>query len=116
MTYPVVELKLKCIIIKHCTTTQYSELRHSPLTRLVRTHARTQRGLQSTIGSITGSQAWRASGEQDKAHAKASMQAAAEQRDPAKSGYGRAEEIAGKLTGCEGMKHEGAASRHKRSE
>ncbi len=39
------------------------------------------------------------------------MQAAVENRDPAKSGYGRAEEIAGKLTGCEGMKHEGAASK-----
>ncbi|KAL2159481.1 hypothetical protein VTH06DRAFT_2486 [Thermothelomyces fergusii] len=57
------------------------------------------------------SSAWSASGEQDKAHARASMQAAAERRDPAKSGYGRAEEVAGRLTGCEGMKHEGAASR-----
>ncbi|KAL2125996.1 hypothetical protein VTI74DRAFT_1983 [Chaetomium olivicolor] len=67
---------------------------------------------ESTIGSITGSQAWRNSGEQDKAHARANLQAAVEHRDPAKSGYGRAEEIAGKLTGCEGMKHEGAASKN----
>lgn len=41
------------------------------------------------------------------------MQAAVEQRDMAKTGYGRAEEIAGKLTGCEGMKHEGAVSKSK---
>ncbi|KAK4097818.1 hypothetical protein N658DRAFT_569096 [Parathielavia hyrcaniae] len=66
---------------------------------------------ESTVGNLTGSQAWRASGEQDKAHARAAMQAVAEHRDPAKSGYGRAEEIAGSLTGCEGMKHEGAASK-----
>jgi uncharacterized protein YjbJ (UPF0337 family) len=39
------------------------------------------------------------------------MQAAVEGRDPAKSGYGRAEELAGKLTGCEGMKSEGAKSK-----
>jgi uncharacterized protein YjbJ (UPF0337 family) len=39
------------------------------------------------------------------------MQQAAQQRDPSKAGYGRAEEIAGKLTGCEGMKHEGAVSK-----
>jgi hypothetical protein len=61
-----------------------------------------------------GSHAWTSSGEQDKAHARAALQAAAEQRDPAKAGYGRAEEIAGKLTGCEGMKHEGAASKQRK--
>ncbi|KAL2166976.1 hypothetical protein VTG60DRAFT_1899 [Thermothelomyces hinnuleus] len=66
---------------------------------------------QSAVGAVTGSSTWSASGEQDKAHARVSMQAAAEHRDPAKSGYGRAEEVAGRLTGCEGMKHEGAASR-----
>ncbi|KAG7288152.1 hypothetical protein NEMBOFW57_007677 [Staphylotrichum longicolle] len=66
---------------------------------------------ESTIGSLTGSQSWSTSGEQDKAHARAALQAAVEHRDPAKAGYGRAEEIAGKLTGCEGMKHEGAASK-----
>ncbi|KAJ4300571.1 hypothetical protein N0V88_003250 [Collariella sp. IMI 366227] len=67
---------------------------------------------ESTIGTITGSQSWRTSGEHDKEHARASMQAAVERRDPAKDGYGRAEEIAGKLTGCEGMKHEGAVSKN----
>ncbi len=66
---------------------------------------------QSTIGSVTGSQSWATSGEHDKTHAVAAMQAAVENRDPTKAGYGRAEEIAGKLTGCEGMKQEGAASK-----
>ncbi|KAH6631486.1 hypothetical protein F5144DRAFT_571265 [Chaetomium tenue] len=66
---------------------------------------------ESAVGSITGSQAWRESGTTDKERARAALQAAAERRDPAKSGYGRAEELAGKLTGCEGMKHEGAASK-----
>ncbi|KAK3903114.1 hypothetical protein C8A05DRAFT_14899 [Staphylotrichum tortipilum] len=71
---------------------------------------------ESSIGTITGSQAWSASGDHDKTHARAALQAAVEHRDPAKMGYGRAEEIAGKLTGCEGMKHEGAASRNKRQD
>ncbi|KAL2017083.1 hypothetical protein VTK56DRAFT_2606 [Thermocarpiscus australiensis] len=89
-----------------------SENRQQP--GLLSGHAEYIKGAaESTIGSITGSHAWTASGEQDKAHARASMQAAAEHRDPNKSGYGRAEEIAGKLTGCEGMKHEGAASKRK---
>jgi uncharacterized protein YjbJ (UPF0337 family) len=67
---------------------------------------------QSTIGDITGNQAWKASGEQDKAAAQATMQQAGEQRDSSQ-GYGKAEEMAGKLTGCEGMKDEGAQSQNK---
>lgn len=39
------------------------------------------------------------------------MKAASANRDPATDGYGKAEEIAGKLTGCEGMEKEGAESR-----
>lgn len=38
------------------------------------------------------------------------MKQAGEQRDPS-SGLGKAEEIAGKVTGCEGMEKEGAASK-----
>lgn len=38
------------------------------------------------------------------------MKAAAENRDPAAQGYGRAEELAGKAFGCEGMQKEGVAS------
>ncbi|KAK3487474.1 uncharacterized protein B0T23DRAFT_455657 [Neurospora hispaniola] len=66
---------------------------------------------EAAIGNITGSHAWTSSGEQDKAHAKASLRAASEGRDPATSGYGSVEETAGKLTGCEWMKKEGAASK-----
>lgn len=65
---------------------------------------------QSAIGSITGSHAWTASGEQDKAHAKANLKAAAELRDAEGKGYGHVEEVAGKWTGCEGMKEEGKIS------
>lgn len=65
---------------------------------------------QTAIGNVTGSQAWTGSGEQDKAAGVAEMKAAAEHRDPS-DGYGKAEELAGKLTGCGGMKDEGAASK-----
>ncbi|KAK4454258.1 hypothetical protein QBC34DRAFT_375430 [Podospora aff. communis PSN243] len=83
---------------------------------LMASHAEYIKGAaESTIGSVTGSHAWTTSGEQDKAHAKASMKAATETRDPAASGYGKAEELAGKLTGCEGMRQEGAASAAKRN-
>ena len=39
------------------------------------------------------------------------MKAAGEQRDTTTQGYGKAEELAGKVTGCEGMQKEGAASK-----
>lgn len=39
------------------------------------------------------------------------MKAASEGREPTRDGYGKAEEVAGKLAGCEGMQVEGAASR-----
>jgi uncharacterized protein YjbJ (UPF0337 family) len=42
------------------------------------------------------------------------MRAAAENRDPAQNGYGKVEELAGKVTGCEGMAREGAASKERR--
>ncbi|PNY28104.1 Uncharacterized protein TCAP_01970 [Tolypocladium capitatum] len=67
---------------------------------------------ESAIGSVTGSQPWKSSGAQDKAAGMAAMQKAGEQRDPA-HGYGRVEEMAGKVTGCEGMQKEGAASKAK---
>lgn len=38
------------------------------------------------------------------------MKAASEGRDPTQ-GYGKVEETAGKVTGCEGMQQEGAASK-----
>lgn len=39
------------------------------------------------------------------------MKAASENRDPATSGFGKAEEVLGKAAGCEGMENEGAASK-----
>ncbi|KAK6071617.1 hypothetical protein SCUP234_05319 [Seiridium cupressi] len=66
---------------------------------------------ESTIGSVTGSHAWQSSGEQTKAHAADVMKAAGEARDASTQGYGKAEQIAGNLTGCEGMQQEGAASK-----
>ena len=60
---------------------------------------------------MTGSQPWKSSGEQAKAHAVETMKAASEGREPTRDGYGKAEEVAGKLAGCEGMQEEGAASK-----
>ncbi|KAL1644773.1 hypothetical protein SLS58_004238 [Diplodia intermedia] len=82
---------------------------------LVSGHAEYVKGAaESTIGSLTGSNAWQKSGEQAKAHAVDAMKQASADRDPATSGYGRVEEMAGKVTGCEGMQQEGAASMEKR--
>ncbi|KAI0098961.1 hypothetical protein F4776DRAFT_669259 [Hypoxylon sp. NC0597] len=65
---------------------------------------------ESTIGSVTGSQAWTSSGEQAKAHAVDAMKAASENRDPS-HGFGKTEQKLGEITGCEGMVKEGAASK-----
>lgn len=81
---------------------------------LVGAHVEYVKGVgESAIGSITGSHAWTTSGEQDKAHAQSAMKAASENRDPNQQGYGKAEELAGKAFGCEGMAKEGAASAKK---
>lgn len=61
------------------------------------------------MGSITGNKEWKESGHQQKEEAIENMKAASEGRDAA-SGYGKVEELAGKVTGCEGMEKEGAAS------
>lgn len=39
------------------------------------------------------------------------MKAASQNRDPQQSGMGKAEELAGKAVGCEGMENEGQASK-----
>jgi len=39
------------------------------------------------------------------------MKQASANRDPQQSGYGKVEEMAGNLTGCEGMEQEGKESR-----
>ncbi|KAI4865895.1 hypothetical protein F4820DRAFT_418963 [Hypoxylon rubiginosum] len=79
---------------------------------LVGGHAEWIKGAtESTIGSVTGSQAWTASGEQAKAHAVDAMKAAGEKRDPSTQGYGKVEQKLGQVAGCEGMVNEGAASK-----
>ncbi|KAI0128822.1 hypothetical protein BJ170DRAFT_682611 [Xylariales sp. AK1849] len=79
---------------------------------LVGGHAEYIKGAaEATIGSVTGSHAWKSSGEQAKAHAVDTMKAASEGRDPAAQGYGKIEEVAGKVAGCEGMQQEGVASK-----
>ncbi|KAK4507218.1 hypothetical protein PRZ48_000953 [Zasmidium cellare] len=66
---------------------------------------------EATIGSVTGSQDWKSSGEQDKQAGIDAMKAASANRDPQQSGLGKAEELAGKAVGCEGMEKEGEASK-----
>lgn len=66
---------------------------------------------QETIGTVTGSAAWSDSGAKDKSDGIDGMKAASADRDPATEGYGKIEELAGKVTGCEGMEHEGAESK-----
>ncbi|ORY70139.1 uncharacterized protein BCR38DRAFT_333990 [Pseudomassariella vexata] len=79
---------------------------------LVSSHAEYVKGTaEATIGSITGSHAWQSSGEQSKAHAVDAMKVASAARDPETQGYGKVEEVAGKLTGCEGMLKEGQDSK-----
>jgi hypothetical protein len=62
---------------------------------------------------VTGSEAWKASGAQDKSQAVDAMKTAGEQRDPSHQGFGKIEEKAGNLVGCEGMQKEGAESKRK---
>ncbi|KAK7224072.1 hypothetical protein V2G26_012075 [Clonostachys chloroleuca] len=74
-------------------------------------HAQWVKGAaEAAIGEISGSHAWKSSGEQDKAAGVSAMKKASETRDESQ-GYGRVEELAGKATGCEGMRKEGAASK-----
>ncbi|KAG6030401.1 hypothetical protein E4U41_000106 [Claviceps citrina] len=78
---------------------------------LVQGHVQYVKGVtEATIGDVTGSSSWKSSGEQDKAAGLSAMKAAGEERDASTQGYGKAEELAGKLTGCDGMKKEGAES------
>ena len=54
---------------------------------------------QEAIGSVTGSEAWTQSGEQQKAEAVDAMKAASNNRNPEQSGFGSIEEKAGKWIG-----------------
>jgi len=78
---------------------------------LIASHVQYVKGTAvGAIGSLSGSEAWTASGEEQKKHAVDAMKEAGEQRDP-QQGYGKVEEMAGNLAGCEGMQKEGAASK-----
>jgi uncharacterized protein YjbJ (UPF0337 family) len=65
---------------------------------------------QETVGNVTGNEAWKASGVQDKSQAVDAMKAASANRDTSQ-GLGGIEEKAGSLVGCEGMQKEGAESK-----
>lgn len=62
------------------------------------------------MGSVTGSKEWQESGSHDTEAGVNAMKAASANRD-ANAGYGKIEEVAGKVTGCEGMEKEGAQSK-----
>ncbi|OQO05144.1 hypothetical protein B0A48_08164 [Cryoendolithus antarcticus] len=51
------------------------------------------------------------SAETDKNAGIEAMKSASANRDPAKDGYGKVEELAGRVAGCEGMEKEGAVSK-----
>ncbi|TKA79388.1 hypothetical protein B0A55_02826 [Friedmanniomyces simplex] len=79
---------------------------------LIGGHAQYVKGAaEGVIGNLTGAQAWTASAEQDKTAGIDAMKQASAQRDPATSGYGKVEEMAGKVARCEGMESEGAQSK-----
>lgn len=59
---------------------------------------------------MTGSTAWQESAAQDQKAGIDAMKAASGNRDPNQQGWGKVEEVAGKVTGCEGMEKEGRAS------
>lgn len=70
---------------------------------LVASHAQYVKGAaEETVGNVTGNEAWKASGVQDKEQAVDAMKAASVNRDPQQQGYGGIEQKAGSLVGCEG--------------
>ncbi|KAI4719028.1 hypothetical protein E4T48_04721 [Aureobasidium sp. EXF-10727] len=81
---------------------------------LIGGHAQYVKGAaEGVIGSVTGNTAWQQSAQSDKQTGIDAMKAASENRDPATDGYGKVEEVAGRLSGCEGMEKEGAISAKK---
>ncbi|KAF2223152.1 hypothetical protein BDZ85DRAFT_198115 [Elsinoe ampelina] len=66
---------------------------------------------EEAIGKTTSSPAWTESGATDKQQGVEAMKAASAQRDSQQQGYGKVEEVAGKVAGCEGMVEEGRESK-----
>ncbi|KXT06210.1 hypothetical protein AC578_1398 [Pseudocercospora eumusae] len=80
---------------------------------LIGGHAQYIKGqAEAGIGAVTGSEAWKDSGESDRQEGIDAMKAASANRDAKQSGFGKAEEIAGKAVGCEGMEREGEESKN----
>lgn len=65
---------------------------------------------QEATGNLTGNQDWTDSGRQEKEQGLRNIQNASQNRNPQTDGWGKAEEMAGRAVGCEGMQQEGAAS------
>ncbi|KAK4993967.1 hypothetical protein LTR66_001346 [Elasticomyces elasticus] len=85
-------------------------------TSLIGGHVQYVKGAaEAAIGSVTGSTAWQSSGASDKESGINAMKSASANRDPATDGYGKVEEVAGRMAGCEGMEKEGAESAKRRS-
>ena len=75
---------------------------------LIGGHAQYAKGaVEETIGNITGSQAWKDSGVNDKQEAAEKMRAA--NQGPSDSSFvsGSTEKKIGNMVGCEGMVHNG---------
>ncbi|KAF2202962.1 hypothetical protein GQ43DRAFT_368022 [Delitschia confertaspora ATCC 74209] len=78
---------------------------------LVASHAQYVKGAAvEQIGNVSGSEEWKRSGAEEKDHAVSAMKEAGEKRDHQAQGFGKAEEMAGKAVGCEGMRREGEES------
>ncbi|KAL1306805.1 hypothetical protein AAFC00_005462 [Neodothiora populina] len=81
---------------------------------LIGGHAQYVKGAaESAIGNLTSSQAWQDSGAQDTKAGVDAMKTAGANRDASTQGFGKFEEVAGKVAGCEGMEREGGESAKK---
>ncbi|GAB7338933.1 hypothetical protein MBLNU457_5611t1 [Dothideomycetes sp. NU457] len=83
---------------------------------LIGGHAQYVKGaVEGAIGSVTGAQAWTDSASTDKSAGIDAMKAASEQRGQQTQNptFGKVEQMAGSLTGCEGMEQEGANAANK---
>ncbi|TKX22331.1 hypothetical protein C1H76_5439 [Elsinoe australis] len=79
---------------------------------LISSHAQYVKGAaEELVGKTTGSAPWTESGATDKQQGVDAMKAASAQRDSSNQGFGKVEEVAGKVTGCEGMEKEGQESK-----
>ncbi|THY66771.1 hypothetical protein D6C97_01340 [Aureobasidium pullulans] len=103
---------ISTITSKHHISHKHKMSDNTQQPSLIGGHAQYVKGAaEGVIGSVTGNAAWQQSGETDKQGGIDAMKSASQNRDPATDGYGKVEEVAGKLSGCEGMEKEGAQSK-----